>query len=194
MKCFDYATRFDLSDEEYALLKPFLPPERSGKAGRPWAAHRKTLDGIFWILRTGAPWRDLPQGYGPFSTVHNRLTRWRQEGRWQKILDKLEALARKLGRLDFSMGDLDGSVIRAHKAAAGAKKKAGANSGGKPPSAGVGPKSRWADDQDPPPERGPRQAHYRPAHAGPAGRSHAGRNVAGPGGHRRQARAAAATV
>ena len=124
MKCIEFATRFDLSDAEYALLAPFFPPEHSGKAGRPWASHRKTLDGIFWILRTGAPWRDLPACYGPFSTVHNRLTRWRQNGLWRKMLDKLQSMARRLGRIDFSMGDLDGSVVRAHKAAAGARKGA----------------------------------------------------------------------
>jgi transposase len=169
MKCFEFATRFDLTDEEYELLKPFLPPEHSGKAGRPWAEHRKTLDGIFWILRTGAPWRDLPARYGPWSTVHNRLSRWRKEGRWQHILDRFEALARKLDRIDFSLGDLDGSVIRAHKAAAGAEKKAGPDGARKPAKRGPGTQPGRTDHQDPCLVRGCRTAHCGHDHAGASG-------------------------
>ncbi len=57
--------RYDLSDEEFALLQPHLPPERSGRRGKPYRSHRDVLNGIFWILRSGAPWRDLPERYGP---------------------------------------------------------------------------------------------------------------------------------
>lgn len=117
--------RYDLTDEEFELLEPFLPDERSGKSGCPYRSHRQVLNGLFWVLRTGAPWRDLPSRYGPWTTVYDRFRRWRKQGRWQKMLDALESEARKMDRIDFGFGAIDGSIIRAHKAAAGAKKKDG---------------------------------------------------------------------
>ena len=114
--------RYDLTDEEFALLNPLLPPERPGKPGCPYRSHRQVLNGMFWILRTGAPWRDLPSRYGPWNTVYDRFRRWKKKGLWQQILDALEAQARHMDQIDFTFGALDGSVIRAHKAAAGAKK------------------------------------------------------------------------
>jgi len=116
--------RYDLRDEEYALIAPLLPPERTGKPGRPPNPHRQVLNGILWILRTGAPWRDLPERYGPWSTVYDRFRHWRDAGLWQCILDALLAQARKVGRFDFDFGALDGTIVRAHKSAAGAKKGA----------------------------------------------------------------------
>ena len=65
--------RYNLTDEEWAVLGPLLPPERSGKVGNPYRPHREVLNGIFWILRTGAPWRDLPERYGPWTTVYDRF-------------------------------------------------------------------------------------------------------------------------
>lgn len=115
--------RFDLSDEEWALLQPLLPPERSGQAGSPYRSHRTVLNGIFWILRTGSPWRDLPERYGPWSTVYDRFRRWRQCGLFQQILDALEAQGRRIGRIDFEFSSVDGATVRAHKSAAGAPKK-----------------------------------------------------------------------
>jgi len=116
--------RFDLSDEEYEWIVALLPPERSGQAGCPYKSHRKVLNGIFWVLRTGAPWRDLPERYGPWSTVYDRFRRWKNDGTWSRLLDALEAQARKMDRIDFEFGAIDGSVVRAHKSAAGAKKRA----------------------------------------------------------------------
>jgi len=117
--------RYDLSDEEFQLLEPLLPPERSGKAGCPYQSHRRILNGIFWVLRTGAPWRDLPERYGPWTTVYDRFRRWKKDGTWQRLLNALEARARKMDRIDFEFAALDGSVVRAHKSAAGAEKKWG---------------------------------------------------------------------
>ena len=115
--------RHALSEEEFALLEPLLPPERSGKAGKPYRPHREILDGIFWILHTGSPWRDLPECYGPWKTVYERFRRWRRDGTFQKMLETLESRARKLEKIDFEFSAVDGSTIRAHKSAAGARKK-----------------------------------------------------------------------
>jgi transposase len=115
--------RYDLSDEEFAFFQPHLPPERSGKKGKPYNCHRDVLDGIFWILRSGAPWRELPERYGPWSTVYDRYRRWCKSGLFQKILNALEAQARRAERIDFELAAVDGSVVRAHRCAAGAKKK-----------------------------------------------------------------------
>ena len=78
--------RFDLSDEEWAVIEPLLPatsrgPERKGDPN--------VLNGIFYVLRTGAPWRDLPERYGPFTTVYNRYVRWGKRGVWQRIFETL---------------------------------------------------------------------------------------------------------
>jgi len=88
--------RSQLTDTEFALLQPLLPPQRRpGRAGRPFLPHRLVLEGIFWIHRTGAPWRDLPPEYGNWSTVYERFRRWRQSGLFGRILDALEAAGRK---------------------------------------------------------------------------------------------------
>jgi len=116
-------SRYELTDEEFALLEPLLPPERSGEVGNPYRSHRQVLNGIFWILRTGAPWRDLPECYGPWKTAYDRFRRWSKAGLFQRILDALEAQARRAGRIDFDFSAVDGSTVRAHKSAAGARKK-----------------------------------------------------------------------
>jgi transposase len=116
--------RSQLSDAEFDLLRPLLPPQqRPGKAGRPFLPHRTVLEGILWIHRTGAPWRDLPPEYGKWSTVYERFRRWRQSGLFGRMLDKLEAAGRKTEKIDFEFSAVDGSNIRAHRCAAGALKK-----------------------------------------------------------------------
>ena len=116
-------SRSELTDEQFALIEPLLPPERPGKAGRPYLPHRVVLESILWIHRTGSPWRDLPERYCKWSTAHERFRRWRQDGLFQKILNALEAQARKAGHIDFEFSAVDGSTVRAHKSAAGARKK-----------------------------------------------------------------------
>ena len=93
--------RYDLTDEEFEILKPLLPPERPPNPGCPYRSHRQVLNGMFWILRSGAPWRDLPSRYGPWNTVYDRFRRWRNKGLWQQILDALEAQARHMDQIDF---------------------------------------------------------------------------------------------
>ena len=79
------------------------------------------LNGILWILRTGAPWRDLPDRYGPWQTVYSRFYRWRKAEVWDRILERLLQEADRDGLVDWDCHHVDGTVVRAHKHAAGAK-------------------------------------------------------------------------
>ena len=80
--------RHELSDERWRRIAPLLPPER-GRPGRPAKDNRCMVNAMLWILKTGAPWRDLPARYGPWQSVHTRFTRWTKQGLWPKILAAL---------------------------------------------------------------------------------------------------------
>ncbi len=103
--------RFDLSDEEWLLLEPLLPNSR--KSAR--VDDRKIMNAIFYVLRTGMPWRDLPERYGPYTTAYNRFNRWSRRGIWKKIFDKLASKSRD------SLYLIDSTIVKAHRAASGAK-------------------------------------------------------------------------
>jgi transposase len=105
--------RFDLSDEEWAIIAPLFPVQ--GRGARR-GDDRKVLNGVFYILRTGAPWRDLPERYGPRTTVYNRYVRWGHKGVWKAVFD---ALAREV---EDSLIFIDSSIVKAHRAAAGSKR------------------------------------------------------------------------
>lgn len=113
--------RYDLTDDQWRLLYRFLPQQDG--PGHPWRDHRLLINAILWILHTGSPWRDLPSEFGPWETAYYRFNRWRQEGLWDRIARRLQLQLRRDGRLDFRQGSIDGSSIRASKAAAGALKK-----------------------------------------------------------------------
>jgi transposase len=115
--------RGDLTNEQWERLQPLLPPQKPS-IGRPAHDHRTILNGILWILRTGAPWRDLPERYGPWRTVASRFYRWQRAGVWQKLFDTLKQQADADGRLDWLLHFVDSTIIRAHQHAAGAKKGA----------------------------------------------------------------------
>src|SRR6516165_3137433 len=104
--------RFDLSDEEWALVEPLMPQSR--KSAR--VDDRKVMNAIFYVLRTGMPWRDLPDRYGPYTTVYNRFNRWAKAGVWLRIFETMAA------RSPQSLHLIDSSIIRAHQHAAGGKK------------------------------------------------------------------------
>jgi transposase len=112
--------RGELSDQEWERLRPHLPPERP-ETGRPNVEHRRIINGILWRERTGAPWRDLPERYGPWQTVYSRFRRWRLAGIWDRIFAAVQREADANGEVDWSVHFVDGSVIRAHQHAAGAK-------------------------------------------------------------------------
>ena len=103
--------RFDLTDEEWALIEPLLPTKR--KSARP--NDRRVLNAIFYVLRTGIPWRDLPERYGPYTTAYNRYNRWSRRGIWKRMFDQLALKSRD------SLHLIDSTIVKAHRAASGAK-------------------------------------------------------------------------
>lgn len=110
--------RHELSDAEWARLQPLLPVQ---KTGRPRQDDRRILNAILWKLATGAPWRDLPERYGPWQTVYTRFRRWTKAGVWDQLLAALQQAADAAGQLDWSIHFVDATTIRAHQHAAGAK-------------------------------------------------------------------------
>jgi transposase len=113
--------RGDLSDAQWKLIEPLLPKQKRG--GR-WNDHRTMLDGILWVLRTGAPWRDLPERYGKWQSVYDRFNRYRKDGTFERVLRALRIRLDKDGHIDWDLWCVDGSSVRGSRAAAGASKKA----------------------------------------------------------------------
>ena len=113
----------ELTDEQWAALVPHLPPQRAA-TGRPAKDHRTVVEAVLWRLRTGAPWRDLPEHFGPWQSAYTRFRRWQRAGVWDRALAALQAAADERGDLDWTLHFLDGTVIRARPHAAGAKKGA----------------------------------------------------------------------
>src|SRR5918994_1955412 len=112
--------RSELTDAQWDRLHPLLPPQKP-RTGRPASDHRTVINGILWILRTGSPWRALPERYGSWETVSPRFYRWQKAGVWDRVLSKIQRQADTDGRLDWSLHFVDSTVVRAHQHAAGAK-------------------------------------------------------------------------
>jgi len=115
--------RHELTDAQWERLPPLLPPQRPA-TGRPAKDHRTVVNAILWRLATGVPWRDLPERYGSWQTVYSRFRRWQRAGVWERVLAALQADGDAAGTLDWSLHFVDGSTVRAHQHAAGAKKGA----------------------------------------------------------------------
>jgi len=115
--------RGELTDGQWERLRPLLPPQKAW-TGRPAKDHRLVLNGILWIDRTGAPWRDLPEHDGPWQTIASRFYRWREAGIWDRILAAVQQLAEAEGRIDWEVHYVDGTIVRAHQHAAGARDSA----------------------------------------------------------------------
>ena len=98
--------RYELTDYEWAAVRPFLPNKPRGV---PRVNDRRVLNGIFWVLRSGAPWRDLPETFGPYTTCYNRFVRWGRAGVWDRIMDALAATH------DAAVQMIDTSVVRVHQ-------------------------------------------------------------------------------
>ena len=113
--------RHEVSDEQWSWIKDIFGAP-CGR-GRPCRDYRQILNGILWILRTGAPWRDLPERYGPWQTVYSRFRRWQREGMWDRLLEHLQRELDAAGRPDWELWCVDGTQVRASRAAAGAPKR-----------------------------------------------------------------------
>ncbi|MCY0927983.1 IS5 family transposase [Streptomyces sp. H27-H1] len=113
--------RGDLTNEQWARLEPLLPP--GIKPGRPqvWT-RRQLIDGIRWRTRAGAPWRDVPERYGPWDRVYDLFRRWQRDGTWQRIFERLQTDADAKGLITWDLS-VDSTACRAHQHAAGARKK-----------------------------------------------------------------------
>jgi transposase len=98
--------RYELADYEWTAIRPMLPNKPRGV---PRVNDRRVLNGIFWVLRSGAPWRDLPAAFGPYTTCYNRFVRWRRAGVWGRIIDALAAAH------DAAVQMIDTSIVRVHQ-------------------------------------------------------------------------------
>jgi transposase len=103
--------RFDLTDEEWAALEPLIPEKR--KSAR--VDDRRIVNAILYVLRSGIPWRDLPEAYGPYTTAYNRFNRWSGRGIWKRIFERLASKSRD------GLHCIDSTIVKAHRAASGAK-------------------------------------------------------------------------
>jgi transposase len=112
--------RGELTDRAWAQLAPLLP--RNQRRGGRWCDHRRVINGILWKLRTGAPWRDLPERYGPWQTCYDRFIRWRRDGTWDRLLAHAQTKSDAVGELEWVVS-VDSSSVRAHQHAAGARKR-----------------------------------------------------------------------
>ncbi len=106
--------RHDINEKVWELLEPHLPGQR-GQWGGIAQDNRRFINAVFWVLRTGVPWRDLLPDYGKWSSVHQRCIRWRRKGVWEKLLEIL------IDKLDYEWLMIDASHIKVHPHAAGAK-------------------------------------------------------------------------
>jgi transposase len=112
--------RYELEDHQWDLIKGLMPKQ---KRGGKWNDHRTMINGMLWVLRSGAPWRDMPERYGKWKSVHDRLGRWREDGMFDRILKALQIRLDKQGKIDWDLWLVDGSNVRASRVAAGARKK-----------------------------------------------------------------------
>ncbi len=164
--------RGDLTSDEWARLAPHLP--KSVRRGGRWCDHRTVVNGILFRIRTGVPWRDLPERFGNWKTVYERHRRWSADGTWDRVLQAVQTDADAHGRIDWSMVSVDSTSCRAHQHAAGAPRRApripkrrslprqhrsaeglGRSRGGRPPQSPPAPSGRrWGGTGGPVARRG----------------------------------------
>lgn len=105
--------RYEISDVDWERIAPLLPG-KEGDVGRTAEDNRQFINGVLWIARSGAPWRDLPERYGNWNSVFQRFRRWSKKGIWQQVFDALQE-----PDLDWLL--IDSTMVRAHQQAAGQK-------------------------------------------------------------------------
>ncbi|MEW1893616.1 IS5 family transposase [Streptomyces sp. NPDC085659] len=111
--------RGELTDATWQRISPLLPGV-DGR-GRPWRDHPQVINGVLWRLRTGAPWRDLPERFGPRQTIYERFSRWEVDGTWARLLEEVQVDDDWIGAVEWTVS-VDSTANRAHQHAAGARK------------------------------------------------------------------------
>jgi transposase len=114
-------TRHRLTDEQWELIADLFPAPAD--TGRPPTDRRLAIDAMLWILRSGAPWRDLPEEFGPWQTIYGLFDRWNENGLLDKVLHRLRAARFDSGAIDQELWCIDGTIVRAHRCAGGGGKK-----------------------------------------------------------------------
>ena len=114
--------RSELTDRAWERIAPLLP--ENGRRGKQWKDHRTVVNGILWKLRTGAPWRDLPERYGSWQTCYDRFVRWRRDGTWDRLLARAQTKSDTVGEVEWEVS-VDSTIARAHQHAAGARRRPG---------------------------------------------------------------------
>src|SRR6476620_9378869 len=115
----EMAGRGELTEHAWSVIAPLLPAHQ--QRGGQWRDHRTVINGILWKLRTGAPWRDLPERYGAWQTCADRLYRWRREGLWDRLLTQVQTKSDAVGEVVWEVS-IDSSTTRAHQHASGARR------------------------------------------------------------------------
>lgn len=113
--------RHQLTDEQWEIIEPLLPA--AAATGRPRRDLRLVMGGILWILNTGSAWRDLPADFGPWQSVYHHFNRWTSDGTLEQILLTLQQAMHEAGQIDHDLWCIDGTIVRAHRCAAGGGKK-----------------------------------------------------------------------
>lgn len=117
--------RHELTDEQWTLVEKHFK-RRKRRTGRPGRDPRVMLNGVMWVLSTGAPWRDLPERLGPWQTVYHHFRDWRKRGVLARVIEDLQIKLDKEGLIDWDLWCVDGASVRAARAAGGADKKVSA--------------------------------------------------------------------
>ena len=124
--------RHSLTDKQWDAVEK-LVPRSTARTGRPGRDPRLMLEGMLWILVTGAPWRDLPERFGPWQSVYHHFRAWRRAGVFARIIEALQIKLDKNGLIDWDLWCVDGASVRATRAAAGAAKKVSRGTKTSPP-------------------------------------------------------------
>ena len=115
-KGMDKYVNYDLTDEQWERIQPLLPPENTGKKGRPRKDDRTMLNGMLWMNHSGAQWRQLPECYGPWQSVYARFAKWRDDGIWETIFTALSQDA------DMENLSIDSTCVKVHESSNGGEK------------------------------------------------------------------------
>lgn len=113
--------RYELNEEQFQLIEDLLP--KTGSPGGQWRDHRQILNGMFWVLNSGAQWREMPDRYGPWETVYSRFRRWSRDGTFARMLERLQLELNEDGTIDLDTWYVDSTIVRASRSAAGARRQ-----------------------------------------------------------------------